>query len=63
MGIVGPCAALVCYLIAKKDPRASIVMIFVATCELYGGKPSKVLIPLAHVTEGHMLMHFYIQAS
>jgi hypothetical protein len=35
--VVGPLAVLVCYDIAKRNHRASIVMIVVATCELYGG--------------------------
>ena len=33
----GPVALYVCYLIARRDPRASIWMIVLATCELYGG--------------------------
>ena len=33
----GPLAAYICYLIAKKNPKASIWMIVLATCELYGG--------------------------
>ncbi len=36
----GPVALYVAYLIAKKDPKASIWMIVLATCELYGGKCS-----------------------
>ncbi|ORY71154.1 EBDP3 protein [Pseudomassariella vexata] len=35
--IAGPLACLVCYGIAKKDPRTNILMIVVATMELYGG--------------------------
>lgn len=33
----GPLAVYVCYCLAKRDPRASIWMIVLATCELYGG--------------------------
>ncbi|PNY24842.1 Emopamil-binding protein-like protein [Tolypocladium capitatum] len=33
----GPLAVYICYLIAKKNPKASIWMIVLATCELYGG--------------------------
>ncbi|KAH6892129.1 Emopamil-binding protein [Thelonectria olida] len=33
----GPLAVYVCYCLAKKDPKASIWMIILATCELYGG--------------------------
>lgn len=33
----GPLAVYICYCIAKKDPKASIWMIVLATCELYGG--------------------------
>ncbi|KAF4459264.1 C-87 sterol isomerase emopamil-binding [Fusarium albosuccineum] len=32
----GPLAVYVCYCLAKRDPRASIWMIILATCELYG---------------------------
>ncbi|EOO01482.1 putative emopamil binding protein [Phaeoacremonium minimum UCRPA7] len=35
--IIGPLACLVCYDIAKKNPRANIVMTMIATAELYGG--------------------------
>ena len=35
--VVGPMACLVCYDIAKKNPRANILMIILATAELYGG--------------------------
>ncbi|KAH8663955.1 Emopamil-binding protein [Xylariales sp. PMI_506] len=35
--VAGPLAILICYLISKKDPRASVLMIVVATMELYGG--------------------------
>ncbi len=35
--VVGPLACLVCYDIAKKNPRANIVMTIIATAELYGG--------------------------
>ncbi|KAK0719769.1 Emopamil-binding protein [Lasiosphaeris hirsuta] len=34
---VGPLAVFACYDIAKKNPRANIVMIVLATAELYGG--------------------------
>lgn len=34
----GPLAVYVCYCLAKKDPKVSIWMIVLATCELYGGK-------------------------
>lgn len=34
----GPVALYITYLIARKDPKASIWMIVLATCELYGGK-------------------------
>ncbi|KAI9158698.1 Emopamil-binding protein-like [Paramyrothecium foliicola] len=33
----GPLAVYVCYCLAKRDPKASIWMIILATCELYGG--------------------------
>lgn len=33
----GPLAVYICYLIAKGNPKASIWMIVLATCELYGG--------------------------
>ncbi|AEO62656.1 uncharacterized protein THITE_2107087 [Thermothielavioides terrestris NRRL 8126] len=33
----GPMACLVCYDIARKSPRANLVMIILATAELYGG--------------------------
>ncbi len=36
--VVGPLACLVCYDIAKKNPRANITMIIIATAELYGGE-------------------------
>ncbi|KAI1798864.1 Emopamil-binding protein [Daldinia bambusicola] len=35
--IAGPLACLICYGIAKKDPRTNILLIIVATMELYGG--------------------------
>ncbi|KAJ9148339.1 Emopamil-binding protein-like [Pleurostoma richardsiae] len=35
--VVGPLACLTCYDIAKKNPRANILMIVIATAELYGG--------------------------
>lgn len=37
MLVVAPLAVLVCYDIAKKNPRANILMIIIATAELYGG--------------------------
>lgn len=36
--VVGPLACLVCYDIAKKNPRANILMTMIATAELYGGE-------------------------
>ena len=36
--VVAPLACLVCYDIAKKNPRANILMVIIATAELYGGK-------------------------
>jgi hypothetical protein len=36
--VVGPMAVWVCYDIAKRNPRANIVMIMLATAEIYGGK-------------------------
>jgi hypothetical protein len=33
----GPLAIYVCYCLAKRDPKVSIWMIILATCELYGG--------------------------
>ncbi|KAG9255319.1 Emopamil-binding protein [Emericellopsis atlantica] len=33
----GPLALYICYCLARKDPKASIWMIVLATCELYGG--------------------------
>ena len=35
--IVGPMACWVCYDIAKKNSRVNIVMIMIATAEIYGG--------------------------
>ncbi|KAI1503619.1 Emopamil-binding protein [Biscogniauxia marginata] len=35
--VAGPLACAVCYGIARRDPRASVLMIVVATMELYGG--------------------------
>lgn len=35
--VVGPMAVWVCYDIAKRNPRYNIVMIILATAELYGG--------------------------
>ncbi|KAK0615935.1 Emopamil binding protein-domain-containing protein [Bombardia bombarda] len=35
--VVGPLACLVCYDIVKKNPRANITMIILATAEIYGG--------------------------
>ncbi|KAK7935827.1 emopamil-binding protein-like [Apiospora marii] len=35
--VAGPLACLICYGIAKKDPRTNILVIIVATMELYGG--------------------------
>jgi hypothetical protein len=34
----GPLALYIAYGIAKRDPKTSIWMIVLATCELYGGK-------------------------
>ncbi|EEU44300.1 uncharacterized protein NECHADRAFT_101579 [Fusarium vanettenii 77-13-4] len=33
----GPLAVYICYCLAKRDPKVSIWMIILATCELYGG--------------------------
>ncbi|KFA67571.1 hypothetical protein S40285_04248 [Stachybotrys chlorohalonatus IBT 40285] len=33
----GPLALYICYCLSKRDPKASIWMIILATCELYGG--------------------------
>ncbi|KAI1075839.1 Emopamil-binding protein [Whalleya microplaca] len=35
--VTGPLACAICYGIAKKDPRTNILMIVIATMELYGG--------------------------
>ncbi|KAI2623171.1 Emopamil-binding protein [Hypoxylon sp. NC1633] len=35
--VAGPLACLICYGIAKKDPRTNVLMIVIATMELYGG--------------------------
>ncbi|KAH6652242.1 ebp domain-containing protein [Truncatella angustata] len=35
--VAGPLACLICYGIAKRDPRTNILIIIVATMELYGG--------------------------
>ncbi|KAI0023602.1 EBDP3 protein [Xylariomycetidae sp. FL0641] len=35
--VAGPLACAVCYGLAKKDPRTNILMIVLATMELYGG--------------------------
>ena len=37
MLVVAPLAVLVCYDIAKKNARANILMVIIATAELYGG--------------------------
>lgn len=34
----GSMAVLACYDIARKNPRANLVMIILATAEIYGGK-------------------------
>jgi hypothetical protein len=34
----GSMACLACYDIARKDPRANLVMIILATAEIYGGR-------------------------
>lgn len=34
----GTLALYICYCIRNKDPKASIWMIVLATCEIYGGK-------------------------
>lgn len=34
----GPLAVYICYCLAKRDPKVSIWMIILATCELYGGE-------------------------
>jgi len=36
--VTGPMACAVAYYIAKKSPRANILMIIQATAELYGGE-------------------------
>lgn len=36
--VMGPLACLVCYDIAKKNPRANILMTIIATAEIYGGE-------------------------
>jgi hypothetical protein len=36
--VVAPLCCVVCYDLAKKNPRANIIMIVIATAELYGGK-------------------------
>lgn len=38
MLVVAPLAVLVCYDIAKKNARANILMVVIATAELYGGE-------------------------
>ncbi|RYP44130.1 hypothetical protein DL768_009365 [Monosporascus sp. mg162] len=35
--VAGPLACLICYGLAKRDPRTNILMIVLATMELYGG--------------------------
>lgn len=37
MFVDGPLAVYVCYLLARGDARASMWMVVLATCELYGG--------------------------
>lgn len=44
MLVVAPLAVLVCYDIAKKNARANILMVIIATAELYGG--------MSHVATG-----------
>lgn len=36
--VVAPLAVLVCYDIAKKNSRANVLMVIIATAELYGGR-------------------------
>lgn len=43
--VVGPLACLVCYDIAKKNPRANILMTVIATAELYGGASRRRQLP------------------
>lgn len=38
--VVAPLAVLVCYDIAKKNSRANVLMVIIATAELYGGRLS-----------------------
>lgn len=38
MLVVAPLAVLVCFDIAKKNARANILMVVIATAELYGGE-------------------------
>lgn len=45
--VVGPLACLVCYDIAKKNPRANIIMTIIATAELYGGRPRSAMLRLS----------------
>ena len=37
MFVAGPLACLICYGLARRDPRTNVLMIVVATMELYGG--------------------------
>lgn len=40
----GPLAVYICYCLAKKDPKAYIWMIILATAEIYGGASCPVLL-------------------
>ena len=37
MFVAGPLACLICWGLARRDPRTNVLMVVVATMELYGG--------------------------
>lgn len=55
--VVAPLACLVCYDIAKKNPRANIIMTIIATAELYGGEFGAVAhLPLTQIYPGNSML-------
>lgn len=51
--LVGPLCVWVCFDIARKNPRANILMIILATAELYGG----MYLHLPHPSSAQSLTH------
>ena len=57
--VVAPMAVMVCYDIVKKNPRANILMIILATSELYG---STCPAPLSHHVHVFLLLTRFLTA-